>query len=338
MIKISHEVPLCLLKDSLEFNKYQYALPHLLESNKEYLDHFIYCSNNNIEIYLDNSIHELGTAVDNSVLIEWACLLRPSNIFIPDVWENAEGSIRNAKEWINIKLPNITEKVAVVQAKNIEEARTCVLVYKYLGYKKIAFSYGASYYNEICPHPNKHVGKAVGRLWVITTLLNEGILDKNDRIHLLGTSIPQEISWYKNINIIESADTSNPIMAALENVPYEHYGLYDKPKANLNNYFNVSCDKINKETIEHNIKMFYLINDIYMNEDFKSLYDYLGSAAGSQLGKEVATQAKIKRIPVKTRYVSNLKFEGDVFLYPESFLNEYFKKEIESNDENSLPF
>ena len=35
-IKISHEVPFCLLEDSLSFNDMQYALPHLLESNEEY--------------------------------------------------------------------------------------------------------------------------------------------------------------------------------------------------------------------------------------------------------------------------------------------------------------
>ena len=44
-IKISHEVPLCLLEESLKFCDYQYALPHLLESNETYRLHFLRCKN-----------------------------------------------------------------------------------------------------------------------------------------------------------------------------------------------------------------------------------------------------------------------------------------------------
>jgi hypothetical protein len=43
----------------------------------------------------------------------------------------------------------------------------CVQAYRDLGYKKIAFSYGAEYYHEVCPHPNKDLGKAIGRYIVV---------------------------------------------------------------------------------------------------------------------------------------------------------------------------
>jgi hypothetical protein len=69
------------------------------------------------------------------------------------------------KLWANTKLPENTTKVAVVQAKNLHEANLCVQAYKDLGYKKIAFSYGASYYNDVCPHINKDLGKALEDLW-----------------------------------------------------------------------------------------------------------------------------------------------------------------------------
>ena len=35
-IVVSHETPFSLMEKSLEFNDMQYALPHLLESNKKY--------------------------------------------------------------------------------------------------------------------------------------------------------------------------------------------------------------------------------------------------------------------------------------------------------------
>jgi len=56
-----------------------------------------------------------------------------------------------------------------------------------------------------------------------------------------------------------------------------------------------------------------------MSEKMLSLYDYLGRAAGSILGKQVATCAKHE-----TRFVENLKYTGDIMLYPETFLKFYF--------------
>jgi hypothetical protein len=58
--------------------------------------------------------------------------------------------------------------------------------------------------------------------------------------------------------------------------------------------------------------------------DYISLYDYLGEAAGSPLGKQVAEYAKTKNVIPHKRYVSNKKYQGDVLLYPSEFLDEYF--------------
>jgi hypothetical protein len=55
-----------------------------------------------------------------------------------------------------------------------------------------------------------------------------------------------------------------------------------------------------------------------------SLYDYLGRAAGSVLGKQVAACAAKKKVKHGTRFVENAKYKGDVMLYPETFLQEYF--------------
>lgn len=67
-----------------------------------------------------------------------------------------------------------------------------------------------------------------------------------------------------------------------------------------------------------------------------SLYDYLGHAAGTSLGKEVFKAAKIKGIPTGVREVSNAKYVGKIVLYPKSFLDEYFTPPV--MDENELPF
>ena len=76
---------------------------------------------------------------------------------------------------------------------------------------------------------------------------------------------------------------------------------------------------------------------------FLSLYDYLGHAAGSKLGAEVATAAKTTLQPIQTRDVENPKFKGKVLLYTLEFLDSYFRPDfivdynITSQDDE-LPF
>ena len=55
-----------------------------------------------------------------------------------------------------------------------------------------------------------------------------------------------------------------------------------------------------------------------------SLYDYLGRAAGPELGKRVASAAAAKNIPFNSRYVETKSYTGEILLYPKSFLDEYF--------------
>ncbi len=262
MIKVSHETPLCLLEDSKHFNDYDYCLPHLLDEEKGYEEYFRQVKKEGRYIIMDNSLHELGEAYNNERLMYWINELEPDEFIVPDVWENRDQSVVNAKEWSQIILPENTTKVAVVQATTIHEASTCYQTYKDLGYKKIAFSYGASYYNDVVPHPNKDLGKALGRLSVISALYKTKVINQDDRIHLLGCSVPQEFGWYKGYDCIESIDTSNPVMAALEGTRYNLSGLDKKPKANMNDYFYMLDEQVNWDLLTDNLNRFRTINDL----------------------------------------------------------------------------
>ena len=61
------------------------------------------------------------------------------------------------------------------------------------------------------------------------------------------------------------------------------------------------------------------------NMEMKSLYDYLGHAAGPELGQQVAYAAAKAGVVTETRQVSNPVYKGPVMLYPRSFLDLYFK-------------
>jgi hypothetical protein len=59
-----------------------------------------------------------------------------------------------------------------------------------------------------------------------------------------------------------------------------------------------------------------------------SLYEYLGRAAGSELGKNVVETAVKLKETIKEQNVSNPKYTGKVLLYRREFLDEYFGNKI----------
>ena len=253
-MKISHEVPICLLEDSLDFNDYQYCLPHLLDKDEDYKNFFYNVKQKGVYNIMDNSLHELGVAYSEDRLLYWIDELKPNEFIVPDVWQNTTASIVNARKWAQIELPKGVTKVAVVQAKNFLDAVLCYQTYKDLGYKKIAFSYGAEYYLDHSNHPNKNIAKALGRIEVVSRMYSMGLIVNNDRVHLLGCQVPQEFSFYKNMPFIETIDTSNPIMATLDGIQYGRNGLTEKPKSNMNdNFYNTDIDY---NLLDWNLRMF----------------------------------------------------------------------------------
>jgi hypothetical protein len=58
--------------------------------------------------------------------------------------------------------------------------------------------------------------------------------------------------------------------------------------------------------------------------EYKSLYEYLGHAAGSDLGKEVAAAASAEKVKMAAKYVQNSKYKGEILMYPIDWLDYYF--------------
>lgn len=64
-----------------------------------------------------------------------------------------------------------------------------------------------------------------------------------------------------------------------------------------------------------------------MENEMMSLYDFLGRAAGGELGKQVAEAAAKAKVGFELKEVSNPKYKGSVMMYPKSFLTEYFNNQ-----------
>ena len=86
-----------------------------------------------------------------------------------------------------------------------------------------------------------------------------------------------------------------------------------------------------KKNIQH-----YNFFNILKIKVMMSLYDYLGRAAGTKLGKQVAEYATLKKTKTETRDVSNPKYTGKVMLYEKSFLDEFFKAQSVTEANRSI--
>jgi len=258
-MKISHESPLCLLDRSRSYNDYDYALVHLFETEPTYLQFFKDSLAQGRTVLLDNSIFELGTAFDSDKFAHWIKELKPTEYIIPDVLESALGTMDNALDWKEkySDLPGKT--IGVVQGKSYEDLVQC---YDYLdnviGVDKIAISFDYSYYLEVCPHPNKWMGYALGRVQTLTRLLNDSVINTEKPHHLLGCALPIEFMFYREgFKWLDSLDTSNPIVHALLDFGYEPGGLVSKKSIKLIELLNTPEPSVAAMyTINHNIKYF----------------------------------------------------------------------------------
>jgi len=258
-MKISHESPLCLLDRSRDYNDYDYALVHLFETEPTYLQFFKYSLAQGRTVLLDNSIFELGTAFDSDKFAHWIKELKPTEYIIPDVLESALGTMDNALDWKEkySDLPGKT--IGVVQGKSYEDLVQC---YDYLdnviGVDKIAISFDYSYYLEVCPHPNKWMGYALGRVQTLTRLLNDGVINTEKPHHLLGCALPIEFMFYREgFKWLDSLDTSSPIVHALLDFGYEPGGLVSKKSIKLIELLNTPEPSVaTMHTINHNIQYF----------------------------------------------------------------------------------
>ena len=259
-MKVSHEVPVPFLEKSRDFNDYDYCLPHLLDDSKEYFNFFQKSKELGRYIIMDNSLHELGTPYNSERLSYWLDYFKPNEFIVPDYWQDKNKTLVTAKLWASYQYPDETTPVAVVQANNVDEAWGCYNILKMQGYKKIAFSYGASWYlNQYKKMENDFVTKAYGRFYTIKEFWEKGLIDKNDRVHLLGCNIPQEFAWYKDMPFIETIDTSNPVIHGLAGVKYEDYGLTDKLPHKVDKFVG---DEKNWDIVMYNVNKFKQINNI----------------------------------------------------------------------------
>jgi len=258
-IEVSHESPLSLLDRSLEYNDYCYALVHLFEQYPEYYNFFkSSMDHHDKEVYLDNSIFELGKSFEAKEYSKWVDQLEPTLYIVPDTLEESSETIKQFYTFTGeyTDLPGI--KMGVVQGKTYDDLVRCYsFMAEYADVVAISFDY--SYYLSTGIGNNKLERYMNGRRKFIQDLINENRWNWSKPVHLLGCSLAREFGYYvdNNIHNIRSCDTSNPVVAAMFNLKYnDDFGLNEKPSQKLADMLEANLDDTQQEILEYNLKMF----------------------------------------------------------------------------------
>jgi hypothetical protein len=260
MIKVSHELPLCLLDKSKELNDYDFCLPTYWFKSDEYKQYFLNAKTEGRFIIADNGLFE-GDSFTEQQLIDFVNELKPDVFVIPDVWNDAFQSYRNAKYWQNVikeQLPEETNLMAVIQCTSFDVGSSLYTEYLDLGIKHIAFNHSSLLYKQFFPHENLSVSKMMGRILFINKLKINNIIDSTVHHHLLGCASFLEFKTYIDsaYSFIKTADTSNPIIFGLKEQEYTFNNCWYKPEEKIEVWFDKQITKKQYDCIINNVKVF----------------------------------------------------------------------------------
>lgn len=271
---IAHEAPISVLNQVAYQTDYQYALVHLFEHHPEYYNFFKAQIASGHEVLLDNSIFELKVAFDPEKYANYIRELKPTYFILPDVLEDSFATMNSFDDFNNRYCRGVSNplpglRIGAVQGKTYQDISEC---YRFMSEHAdyIAISFDFSFYQTIgiahdepyiTPELAKLERMCTGRQKLIKMLMDDGLWNHNKPHHLLGCSLPKEFTAYRNIPSIRSVDTSNPVMAGINNTPYIiGIGLTKgKPKGLLADNIKATLSPAQIQTIHRNIMEFRMI-------------------------------------------------------------------------------
>ena len=258
MIKRYHEAPKQIFNQVQHYTDGDYALVHLFETDAEYFQMFKDAVEAGRDVILDNSIFELGTSFNHERYAHWINLLKPTWYIVPDVWKDGQATAKMFHEFFrNHPRKTLHGKVIVVaQGYTLEEVAEC---YRSIApyCDMVAFNFDFSSYCVPSVGIPKRLQMSLGRVRMLTDLLNAGVIDPTKPHHLLGCGVPQEICWYpKRWKWVRSMDTCHPVMEGMHWNKYspDLPGMVHKTPDKMCDNMEVLVDNGRWLCIEHNLK------------------------------------------------------------------------------------
>jgi hypothetical protein len=272
MFKIAHEVPICLLEESIKFNDYDYILFHLLEKYPIYKEFYENTIKQGRESVFDNSAYEFyinGMNLDLGKFANRIAELNPTYYVIPDKLNDFQITIKYLEIWKQKNYDIKSKTIGVVQGNNFKEWLECYNIMKN-ECDKIAISFGYNFLRELgskysaCVINSKSLLYARGRRYLIDYLIdNDLIVDKP--YHLLGCYLPFEFAWYKKYKFIDSIDTSFPVNNGYRGKKLTMFLEEEKEEVLIDNFIDKPLTILQKELILENIKIFRSKLNVWKN-------------------------------------------------------------------------
>ena len=248
MIKISHEFPKNYYLEGFteDLVDYQYCLAHRFLSDAAYRNYFYKYKDLGGEVYLDNSLYELGEAFDRSMYMKIIRTLKPDYYFLPDVFNQTTSNIESQLSFFKNANPISyleSKPVAVCHGMTPKDIISSfrILNSALPDYAMIAIPFGShAWLNE--EDDPKYLRKSKCENDSARMAANRGIFLnryyktlKKRNIHLLGCKGLREIPFInclESADFIRSIDTSLPVASALEDneikMDYKPKFLIDK--------------------------------------------------------------------------------------------------------------
>ena len=232
-----HELPLSLMEYSSEWCDGEYCLPIFMDKYPKYKEFFLDARKQGRFIIMDNSLFE-GYHHTTPDLLEKIHLIEPDIFIVPDEWNDSIITAKNAKYWKQLSLPERTNLMVVLQGKTVNEIHLLYQTCLDLGYTHFAVNHSSMVYQELGGSENSLANQSVGRVMLIEYLRSQDMIKDYHYIHLLGASTPQEFTYYRDNhpNLINSVDTSNPIIVGALGQRYSDIGLLTKPSNKIEEF------------------------------------------------------------------------------------------------------
>jgi len=125
-MKISHEVPISLFEYNNEWSDYDYCLPIFMDKYPDYRQYFLDSRERDRFIIMDNSLFE-GYSHTTQDLLDKIDLIKPDIFIVPDEWNDSTLTAKNAKHWIQYKMPMRTKLIAVTVSYSFRHLSNKVL-------------------------------------------------------------------------------------------------------------------------------------------------------------------------------------------------------------------
>lgn len=245
-MKLALECPTNMLSAIQPLADFDFALTHLVLSDKEYAEY--YRNSTRFKI-LDNSTNENLKPCSLDDIKAAAEIIQPDLIVAPDYLVNHFATEVALEECLKIWPGD--RILPVVQGLDLSHVVECAMFIETLGFwKKIAVPYDIT-----CSHDAPLTDMATARKKVVQILTGaEFVFD----VHLLGLTTLEEVSSYSNNLSVVSIDTGSPVLHGSEGKWFGRDPLLPKSQPTMNRMrdnqdLSGEYPEINYETVYYNI-------------------------------------------------------------------------------------